>query len=309
MFVALTLTYGTVRLNQVRQMMAGAPKIKVGMVQVNMGIFEKRSEVKEGHERHLAQSRELEKRNAPDLIVWPESAILKRLPRSLPSSAKSVVRDLKTPIIFGGLSTGDDKLYNTAFITDGSTNVVAHYDKTYLLAFGEYVPFGETFPKLYELSPESGQFTAGTRLNALPLGKWRIAALVCYEDVLPGFTRKMVRQTNPHLMINITNDAWFGDSQEPWIHLALAQFRAIEHRRYLVRSTNSGVSAFIDPTGRGHVQDGSAYTREPGRAGRHDRHNHSVRAFRAVAGLAVVALLGRPGDQASVTGSSSCFSR
>jgi len=60
----------------------------------------------------------------------------------------------------------------------------------------------------------------------------------------------MVREANPHLLVNLTNDSWFGDSQEPWIHLVLAQFRAIEHRRYLVRSTNSGISAVIDPVGR-----------------------------------------------------------
>jgi apolipoprotein N-acyltransferase len=74
--------------------------------------------------------------------------------------------------------------------------------------------------------------------------------LVCYEDVLPGFTRQAVREGDPHLLVNVTNDAWFGDTHEPWIHLALAKFRAVEHHRALVRSTNSGVSAMVDPVGR-----------------------------------------------------------
>jgi apolipoprotein N-acyltransferase len=60
----------------------------------------------------------------------------------------------------------------------------------------------------------------------------------------------MVREADPHVLINLTNDAWFGDTQEPWIHLVLSQFRAIEHRRYMVRATNSGISAVIDPLGR-----------------------------------------------------------
>lgn len=135
------------------------------------------------------------------------------------------------------------------------------YDKTYLLMFGEYLPFGETFPALYDLSPNSGHFTPGSHVRPLHLGEWRISTPVCYEDVLPGFTRAMVREANPHLLINLTNDSWFGDTQEPWIHLVLAQFRAIEHRRYLVRATNSGISAVIDPVGRIVAQTGTL-TRE-----------------------------------------------
>jgi apolipoprotein N-acyltransferase len=67
---------------------------------------------------------------------------------------------------------------------------------------------------------------------------------------LPGFVNGLVRQGEPELLANLTNDAWFGDSTEPWIHLALAKFRAVEQRKFFVRSTNSGVSAFIDPVGR-----------------------------------------------------------
>ena len=130
------------------------------------------------------------------------------------------------------------------------------YDKTYLLMFGEYLPFGDIFPILYDLSPNSGHFSAGTHVRPLTLGPWRISTPVCYEDVLARFTRKMVREAKPHVLINLTNDAWFGDSQEPWIHLVLSRYRAIEHRRYMVRSTNSGISAVIDPLGRVVAQTG-----------------------------------------------------
>jgi apolipoprotein N-acyltransferase len=77
-----------------------------------------------------------------------------------------------------------------------------------------------------------------------------VSAHICYEDVLPSFVNDLVRASEPELLVNITNDAWYGDTTQPWIHLALAKFRAIEHRRFMVRSTNSGVSAFIDPVGR-----------------------------------------------------------
>ena len=89
--------------------------------------------------------------------------------------------------------------------------------------------------------------------------------LVCYEDVLPGFTRKLVRAAHPNLLVNITNDAWFGETNEPEIHLALAVFRAVEHRRWLIRSTNSGISAVIDPVGRVVARTG-LMTRETLRA-------------------------------------------
>ena len=249
-----TIAYGTYRIDATEHMFENAPKITVAMVQVNMGIFEKRSEMREGHRRHLEQSYELEKRVKPDLIVWPESSYLEYSTREIQTSAKKAMGDLKTPILYGGLSIGRKdgkrKLYNSAFITTADAKIAGYYDKSYLLAFGEYMPFGETFPKLYEWSPESGQFTPGTRMVVLPLDQWRLAPLICYEDVLPAFTRKMVKATRPHLLVNLTNDAWFGDTQEPWIHLALAKFRAVEHHRYLVRSTNSGISAVVDPSGR-----------------------------------------------------------
>ncbi len=141
-------------------------------------------------------------------------------------------------------------LFNSALITDLAGEVRGRYDKQYLLGFGEYLPFGETFPILYEWSPNSGRFTPGMSLSPLPLGAHRVATVICYEDIIPAFVNSVMRTEPSQLIVNITNDAWFGDSTEPWIHLALAKGRAVEHRRYLVRSTNSGVSAIVDPVGR-----------------------------------------------------------
>jgi apolipoprotein N-acyltransferase len=146
-----------------------------------------------------------------------------------------------------------DRLFNTAIATSARGEITGRYDKQYLLAFGEYLPFGETFPIMYKWSPHSGRFTPGTSLEPVEIDlkgvKHKASVLICYEDILPGFTNRAVAHADPELLINMTNDAWFGDSTEPWEHLALAKFRAVEHRRYLVRSTNSGVSAIVDPTG------------------------------------------------------------
>lgn len=258
-FTLFTVGYGFYRIDEVQRRAAEAPAITVGMPQVSMGIFEKRKNRREGWRRHIAMSREIEQTADPDLLIWPESAYTFFLPEDI-TNVKDLVMtfgeegmSLSTPLVFGGLSRRSfpdrERRYNTAFIVDADGEIEGTYDKTYLLAFGEYLPFGEDFPVFYEWSPHSLRFTPGDHVRPLPFGDYRITMLVCYEDIIPGFVRRAVNQGNPHLLMNITNDAWFGDTTEPWEHLALAKLRAVEHHRYFVRSTNSGVSAIIGPTG------------------------------------------------------------
>ncbi|MBW2159230.1 MAG: apolipoprotein N-acyltransferase [Deltaproteobacteria bacterium] len=281
-FVAVTLLYGAFRIARVDAEVAAAPSIEVGLVQANMGIFEKHEQMLEGHRRHLEQSRDLEAQGPLDLLVWPESAYnYPRFGRALPVLAKEVRADLKTPILFGGLTFAFEgkygRLYNSVFLIDQDGFIGQTYDKTRLAMFGEYIPFGDRFPRLYALSPNSGRFEPGTHVAPLSLGPWRISTPICYEDVLPDLVRRMVTGANPHILINLTNDGWFGDTHEPWIHLRLAQFRAVEHRRYLVRATNSGVSAVIDPVGR-VVASTRVGTRENLRATVHMLHGQTLYA-------------------------------
>jgi apolipoprotein N-acyltransferase len=252
--LCFTLVYGWWRIGQVDTRAAAADRITVGVVQTDMGIFQKREDPVEGHRRHLEQSVRLEREVSPELLVWPESAVHYAIPEGMRNVRRWLLGPVTTPVLFGGISRrtegGKRRIYNTAFITDAGGDILATYDKTYLLAFGEFLPFGETFPILYEWSPRSGRFSPGTHVRPLPFRDWRLTTLICYEDIIPGFVRRAVAEAEPHLLVNITNDSWFGDTNEPWIHLALARFRAVEHHRYLVRATNSGVSAIIDPVGR-----------------------------------------------------------
>lgn len=256
--LSFNLAYGFWRIADVDAQAAEARTFRVGSVQVGMGIFEKREDPWEGHRRHLRQSARLEREGELDLLVWPESAFTFFLPEGVTNVRRHVLGDIESPTLFGGLARrttdGEEHHYNTAFLAGSDGEILGTYDKTYLLAFGEYMPLGDLFPILYDLSPNSGHFTAGNHVRPLTLpteeGEVRVSTLICYEDVLSGFTRRAVQEGNPHLLANITNDAWFGDTHEPWIHLALAKFRAIEHHRSLVRSTNSGVSAIVDPVGR-----------------------------------------------------------
>jgi apolipoprotein N-acyltransferase len=253
--VALALLYGALRISQMDAAAESAPSLDVGLVQVNMGVFEKHEQMLEAHARHLEQSRAFERDGPLDLLIWPESAYnYPRFGRSLPILAKEVRQSLKSPLLFGGLSvtreSGYRQLYNSVYLVDQDGIIGEGYDKTRLVMFGEYLPLGDRFPRLYMLSPNTGMFAPGKRVAPLSLGPWRISTPVCYEAILPDLIRDMVREGDPHILINLTNDAWFGDTQEPRIHLRLAQFRAIEHRRYLIRATNSGISAVVDPAGR-----------------------------------------------------------
>jgi apolipoprotein N-acyltransferase len=247
------LLYGTGAMVNIDDTVAHTDKrIKVGMVQTNMGIYEKDENPAEGLRRHREQSLELE-RQGVDLIVWPESGYNYAIRDTTTNVAAEVLGPMTTPLIFGAVRAARTQhgreIYNSAFLVDGDGAVLGSYDKTYLLAFGEYLPFGDWFPILYQWSPHTSHFQRGAHTNPVVLNGVSYGLLICYEDLLPGFVRT-VMDHEPQVLVNVTNDAWFGKSREPRIHLALALFRTVEHRRYLVRSTNTGISAFIDPAGR-----------------------------------------------------------
>jgi len=256
--VAAAAVYGFVRVRMVDAQVAAAEKITVGTVQANMSLMGKRKDKQEGLRRHLALTESLTAQGPLDLVVWSETSVMsgvdeRAVAREYP---RRFTRGLGVPAIVGAVLYRDVQdarqyvLFNSALLTDRAGEIKGRYDKTYLLAFGEYLPFGDTFPILYDWSPNTGKFAKGTSVSSLQFGDHRLTVHICYEDVIPAFVNTMMRADPGQLLVNITNDAWFGDSTEPWIHLALATFRSIEQRRYLVRSTNSGTSGFIDPVGR-----------------------------------------------------------
>jgi apolipoprotein N-acyltransferase len=256
--VPVSVAFGAVRIAQVDAQVAFAPKATIGTVQANMSLFGKRHDKQEGLKRHLRLTRSLQDQGPLDLVVWSETSVVGAVDESAAGAVMPRVfsRKIGAPAIFGGVlarEVNDARryvLYNSALVSDAGGNLVDRYDKRYLLAFGEYLPLGETFPILYEWSPNSGHFTPGTRSEPVVAAGHSVAVLICYEDILPSYVNTIMGHGDPELMVNMTNDAWFGDTTEPWIHLALAQLRTVEQRRYLVRSVNSGVSAIIDPVGR-----------------------------------------------------------
>jgi len=267
--VASVAAYGELRIRSVERQVQLAEKLTVGIVQTNRGAGDKRRDPESLLREHQEMSSALAGTAPLDLIVWPESVcFIDRTSREglLPSD---VLGDLRIPTLFGAvlrLSQGDGpKVYNSALLADGMGRILGTYDKMVLVPFGEYIPFGDIFPRLYSMSPATGRFWAGESREPLRFGRHLLSVSICYEDIFPGHIRSLMGggrdRPIPEAMFNLTNDSWYGNSTEPIEHLALASFRSIEHRRSLVRATNTGVSAFVDPVGR-IVSRSGIWTRE-----------------------------------------------
>ncbi len=251
---AVVLAYGAVRIAALDAAAAAAPPLRVGVVQANLSPREKSTLSVITHERHLAQTRELLAAGDVDLVVWPETAYVRGLRLPLPIAGTPILGDLAVPLLFGASSVreenGQRRKGNAAMLIGADGMIRDVYQKNLLIPLAEYLPLARLVPGVRRWLPHVDDFDAAVDTPILHLGPWRIATPICYEAIRPDFVRRMVRAGRPHLLVTLANDAWFGDSQEPWLHLALARLRAVEHRRYLVRATNSGISAIIDPAGR-----------------------------------------------------------
>lgn len=267
--LVVVLGYGELRLREVDRKLKTAPRLSVGLVQTNIGAADNHLDVDLMQKEHREMSQALVAAQKPDLVVWPEGVLnlsLSSREGSLPTWA---LGDLKTPLLFGTClqikEEGETRYCNSAFLADAAGRIQGSYDKTVLVPFGEYIPFGDVFPQFYTWSPYSARFFSGRSVEPLKLGNHLLSVSICYEDIFPTHIRKLMRGgrsgRTPDVMINMTNDSWYGKSVEPMEHLALASFRCIENRRALARVTNTGISAFVDPAGR-IVSRTGVWTRE-----------------------------------------------
>jgi apolipoprotein N-acyltransferase len=263
--LAAALSFGAVRMRQVDDLIAQAPRLSVGLVQPNFAytVDEEFSREEALRQLHVLQeqSRRLQ-RSGAQLVVWSEGSYPVTLPRNFsvdfPQESLAMIRrGIDVPLVIGALTydSHQDDTYNSALLIERDGRVGGRYDKVRLLAFGEYIPGIEHFPWLRNLLPSGvGHFKAGAGPAVMslpgPAGQsWTIGPVICYEDLLPGFLRGVGR-LHPNLLVNLTSDSWFGARTEPWEHLALAVFATVELRVSMVRAVNSGVSALIDPNGR-----------------------------------------------------------
>lgn len=231
---------------------ANGPALRVGLLQGNIdqSLKWERShqtatlETYEKLARHAAAER-------PDLIVWPETAapFFLQYDAALGARLRRFVAETGIPMLIGSPDVGlDQRLYNTAFLLDGSGIIRGRYDKRHLVPFGEYVPLQQLFFFLDKLVVGIGDFGRGGEATQLPLGAARFGVMICYEVIFPAEVREFVKR-GAQFLVNITNDAWFGESGAPYQHLAMATMRAVENGTYLVRAANTGVTAVVAPSG------------------------------------------------------------
>ncbi len=264
--LAVVALYGTIRMYQVDLLVQRSPTIEVALIQANLGARDKVGKRSEFIRRHQEMTRAAYDAHPDlDLVVWPESSYNRFLPRDRTELAY-VNGNIPVPLLFGAISgdiRGEEReVFNTAVLTSSTGALASRFDKVRLLTFGESLPFVETFPQIKEWFPRSASFTRGRTFEHLRLGPYRLLPMICYEDIIPSFVRTMWNRAGPaDVLVNITNDSWYGDSHEPLTHLALATFRSIETRRAMIRSTNTGISAIVDPVGRIAERTGQ-WTRE-----------------------------------------------
>lgn len=205
-------------------------------------------------EQALRLARETFKRKT-DLLVWPETAMpfyFRQEPR-LDQPLRDLAEREKVPLLFGAPSMEagagrDSILHNRVWLLDEQGREAGSYDKEHLVPFGEYLPLDIYVPFASEFMQGMG-FTPGQTERPLLYKNLALGALICYESLFPELAQARTA-TGANLLINISNDAWFADSAAPWQLLQLSAMRSIEQGRYMLRSTNTGASAAIDPAGR-----------------------------------------------------------
>ncbi len=272
--IALVLGYGSFRINEVEEFLETQPRVKIAMVQANFDYAEKNLDNEPViTEKHRQMSRELK---GADLVIWPETSVQYWFPKEnstyrIEDHTDVVPTGHTAHFLIGGLSFTQDpalledgwdeedhRKYNTAFLADPQSNILGHYSKTRLFLLGEYFPWiNEELRFLKRIFPMIGDLTPGEGPEVLevPEKNIRIGPLICYEDIMAGISGEYVKM-GANLLVNLTNDAWFGKSLAPYQHLLLSIPRAVETRRYLVRSTNSGVSAIVSPAGKIEARTG-----------------------------------------------------
>ncbi len=231
-------------------------RIRVGLVQG--GILQEDKWLPENAWQNIGRHLELTDRAAEEgarLVVWPESAVPFLFDEAPPlaQALTGIVRRRGIYLLFGNDDRDPAHVYVGAKMLTPEGELVYRYHKMQLVPFGEYVPLqplltlgGRVTAKLVQ---QVADFTPGKQATLGEADGHRLGALICYESIFPHLVRRFTAQ-GAELLVNITNDAWYGRTSAPYQHLAMTVFRAVENRRYLVRAANTGITAVVDPRGR-----------------------------------------------------------
>lgn len=205
-------------------------------------------------QKYLGLTQEVLQQGPLALVVWPETALpfypeQSSLTRVLEKSVEAGAFALLTGAPwYERLANKEVVYYNSGQLLASDRGFVSSYYKSHLVPFGEYVPLRKFLPFLEPLVESVGDFRPGSVENPLEWGRMSLGVLICFESVFPDIARKW-SQSGANLLVNLTNDAWYGRSSAPHHSLAMTVLRAMETRRSVVRAANTGISAIIEPTG------------------------------------------------------------
>jgi apolipoprotein N-acyltransferase len=187
----------------------------------------------------------------PELVVWPEvpAPLYYYEDERFRNYVDSLARMTRAHLLIGIVAhTPEGAPLNSATLISPSGVAISRYDKVNLVPFGEFVPWPLGLAAKH-ISSEVGDFAAGKRVVVSPIGEHRLGAFICYESVFPNFVRRFANE-GAEVLVNISNDGWFGKSAARAQHLSIVRMRAAENRRWVLRSTNDGITATIDSAGR-----------------------------------------------------------
>lgn len=265
--VSITVLYGNNRLKQNSINTPENQKINIAIIQGNIDQAIKwNNEFQEiTLNKYLNLTRNSYDTN-PDIIIWPETAVPLFFQDNSPltQTLYSIPRESGAHFIFGSpayeRSPDTTKYYNRAWYISPEGQISGKYDKIHLVPFGEYVPLKKFLPFVHRLVPAAGDFSIGNSTEPLSMDGLLSGTLLCYEVIFPDISRVQTLK-GAQVLINLTNDAWFGYTSAPYQHLFMSVFRAIENRRPLIRSANTGISAIVDSTG-AVITHGGLFTEE-----------------------------------------------
>lgn len=253
LLVALTFGYGYHRLTE-RPSPGTAIKVAIAQGDIDQSVKWNPSYQAKTIETYRALTLSM-KSFGPDLVVWPETAVplFFQDGGKLAATVIETARESGAYLIFGSPAYGSRRnsvhYYNRAYLVSPLGEVIDAYDKVHLVPFGEYVPLKRYLPFVHRLVESAGDFRSGEKVVPLRFPKAKVGVLICFESIFPELARTMTRN-GAQLLVNLTNDAWYGMTSAPYQHFSMAVFRAIENRRPLVRAANTGFSAFISAQGK-----------------------------------------------------------
>jgi apolipoprotein N-acyltransferase len=260
-FLVFVGGYSLVRSQVMLSVAARSMQARVAVVQGNIDQAIKWSPATKAAtvDTYVALSRQAVQGQDTELVVWPETALpfypqrdaLMRRVEQLATSSNTWLLTGAPLYSLPPQADGSEQVRysNGAILVGPEGRTGGQYAKQHLVPFGEYVPLRRFLPFLEPLVESIGDFTPGREPGPLVVGPMKLGVLICYESIFPAIAHEsVVRGAN--LLVNITNDAWYGRSSAPYQSMAMAVLRAVENRRSLIRAANTGISGFVDPLGR-----------------------------------------------------------